>query len=139
MSYLHLYQFLILAMYLYPVIWSKLVAERVPEILFSDTRNRPKNGFNASWTRLFFIFVCHIWWFSKFYSTFVTPTFKNHQIWQKWRRASFNLTLTHFTMVLRVPEIRSTTNHVYSWSQNSSIFNFILDFYWTQWEGKTGI
>ena len=37
------------------------MAERVPEIWFSCTRNQPKTEFKASRTRLFFIF-CHIWW-----------------------------------------------------------------------------
>ena len=42
------------------------MAEHVPEIQFSGTRYHPKNGWNASWTRLFFILCtnfCHICWF----------------------------------------------------------------------------
>ena len=35
---------------------NRLVAERVLEIRFSGTHNRPKNGIKASSTRLFFIF-----------------------------------------------------------------------------------
>ena len=39
--------------------WLLVLAKRVPKIRFSGTRNQPKNGFKAIWTRLFFIF-CHI-------------------------------------------------------------------------------
>ena len=82
-----------------------LVAEQVPEIWFSDTLNQSKNGLKENWTRFFFIFLGHIWWFFKVpqQCLWCTPVWKIIKYGKKWR----NLPSTHFSMVLlQVPETR---------------------------------
>ena len=64
-----------------------LVTDRVPEIGFSGTQIQPKNGFTASWIKLFFIF-CQIFGIFDDFSVSPAPSaaysmLKNHQICQR--------------------------------------------------------
>ena len=52
-----------------------LVMDRITEIRISGTQNQPKNGFKASWTRLFFIFGAYLMIFQSFE--------KNGKKWRK--------------------------------------------------------
>ena len=56
---------------------------RVPEFGYPDSciRNQPKNGFKASWTRLFFIFFAKFFAYLMIFQSFAEPyLWKNHQI-----------------------------------------------------------
>ena len=78
------------------------VQTRVPEIRLPGISRKMGCW---TWTILFFIFwqiFCQM--FQSSAAPSVCSIMINHQIWQKWRKALFlNLTLTHFSMVLRVP------------------------------------
>ena len=64
-------------------IGERVVSGRVPEIWFSGTWDQLKNGFKASWTRLFFIFYIIWLFFQSSSEPYMHSTLKNHQIWQK--------------------------------------------------------
>ena len=94
------------------------MAEQVPEIWFSGTRNQPKNEFTSSWARRFFIFLPNLIIFRNSAVSSVCSTLKNHQIWQKigkkWRKALFNLPQTHFSTVLPKPRFQLPNPSLFS-------------------------
>ena len=69
-----------------------LVADWLPEIGFSGTRNQPKSGFFHKLGQGFFYFLPKFLAYLMIYQSFSEELWKIKKFGKKWRKALYNLT-----------------------------------------------
>ena len=115
---------------------NKLVKDHVPEIGFLGIMNQTQNGFQASWTRLFFIFRRTFDIFDKFFQSFTEPlacsTLKHLQICQKFgKKMKKNLVQLSFQLIkTQIHRPRPSLINTYTFLI-FQFFHFVFQFVFT--------
>ena len=103
--------------------------------MYTRTRDQPKDGLKASWTRYFFIFCqmfARFYDFSKFHSIFgALSTLKKHQIWQKMKKSLGQLAFNPF--LHGISGTRNLSIYLLSWLNLSSLIRDAFFFQMQMW------